>query len=192
MATVPKQRRTREIRCPTRDGKPMADSELHMEDMIDTIQVLRASVGERGRRGGARGHRVRFVGFPRDRIVFCLCVKDEATPIPAGIHAYVPCSAHRAGGQGAPCRPFERWAALPLSPRLASGHAKTQVEVPVHRRDRAPERRPLVGGGVAPAPAPTHADGNPCCARRIDSWRLDVVFLISIPAPLPDISMHVE
>jgi Uma2 family endonuclease len=40
MATVPKQQRTREIRYPTRDGKPMAESELHMEDMIDTIQVL--------------------------------------------------------------------------------------------------------------------------------------------------------
>jgi len=40
MATVPKQRRTREIKYPTRDGKPMAETELHMEDMIDTIQVL--------------------------------------------------------------------------------------------------------------------------------------------------------
>jgi Uma2 family endonuclease len=40
MATVPKQQRTRDIKYPTRDGKPMAESELHMEDMIDTIQML--------------------------------------------------------------------------------------------------------------------------------------------------------
>jgi Uma2 family endonuclease len=40
MATVPRQRRTREIEYPSGDGKPMAETELHMEDMIDTIQVL--------------------------------------------------------------------------------------------------------------------------------------------------------
>jgi Uma2 family endonuclease len=40
MATVPQQRRTREIIYPSRDGKPMAETPLHMEDMIDTIQVL--------------------------------------------------------------------------------------------------------------------------------------------------------
>jgi Uma2 family endonuclease len=38
MATVPQQRRAREIVYPSRDGKPMIP--LHMEDMIDTIQVL--------------------------------------------------------------------------------------------------------------------------------------------------------
>ena len=40
MATVPRQWRTREIVYPTRDGKPMAETELHLRDMIDTIQVL--------------------------------------------------------------------------------------------------------------------------------------------------------
>ena len=40
MATVPGQRRTREIEYPSGDGKPMAETELHLRDMIDTIQVL--------------------------------------------------------------------------------------------------------------------------------------------------------
>jgi Uma2 family endonuclease len=40
MATIPRQRRTREIVYPTGDGKPMAETELHLKDMIDTIQVL--------------------------------------------------------------------------------------------------------------------------------------------------------
>jgi Uma2 family endonuclease len=40
MATVSRQRPTSEIVYPTRDGKPMAETELHMGDMIDTIQVL--------------------------------------------------------------------------------------------------------------------------------------------------------
>ena len=40
MATVPQQRRTREIEYPSGDGKPMAETELHLEEMIDTIQVL--------------------------------------------------------------------------------------------------------------------------------------------------------
>jgi Uma2 family endonuclease len=47
MAAVPKQQRTREIKYPTRDGKPMAETELHMEDMIDTIQVLRDHFAEK-------------------------------------------------------------------------------------------------------------------------------------------------
>ncbi len=41
MATVPGQRRTREIEYPSGDGKPMAETELHLEDLIDTIQVLK-------------------------------------------------------------------------------------------------------------------------------------------------------
>jgi Uma2 family endonuclease len=40
MATVPKQRRTREIEYPSGDGKPMAETEVHLKDMIDAIQVL--------------------------------------------------------------------------------------------------------------------------------------------------------
>ncbi|MGO9467940.1 MAG: Uma2 family endonuclease [Isosphaeraceae bacterium] len=41
MATVPNQRRTREIEYPSGDGKPMAETELHLLDMIDTILLLR-------------------------------------------------------------------------------------------------------------------------------------------------------
>jgi hypothetical protein len=40
MATVPRQPLTRDIEYPSGDGKPMAETELHLEDMIDTIQVL--------------------------------------------------------------------------------------------------------------------------------------------------------
>jgi Uma2 family endonuclease len=40
MATVPQQRRTREIDYPTGDGKPMAETELHINDMMDLIQTL--------------------------------------------------------------------------------------------------------------------------------------------------------
>jgi Uma2 family endonuclease len=40
MSTIPRQRQTREIDYPTSDGKPMAETELHLKDMIDTIQVL--------------------------------------------------------------------------------------------------------------------------------------------------------
>jgi Uma2 family endonuclease len=41
MATVPSKQRTREIEYPTGDGKPMAETELHLYDMIDSIQVLK-------------------------------------------------------------------------------------------------------------------------------------------------------
>jgi Uma2 family endonuclease len=41
MATVPPERRTRDIEYPSGDGQPMAETELHLEDMIDTIQVLK-------------------------------------------------------------------------------------------------------------------------------------------------------
>ena len=47
MSTVPRQRRTREIEYPTTDGKPMAETELHMEDMIDTIQTLQDHFADR-------------------------------------------------------------------------------------------------------------------------------------------------
>ena len=40
MATVPRQRRAREIEYPSGDGKPMAETEVHLRDMMDTIQVL--------------------------------------------------------------------------------------------------------------------------------------------------------
>ena len=79
------------------------------------------------------------------------------------------------------------------TPILASGHAKPQVEVPGIRSGPEPVRRPRVVGGVAPAPAPKHADSDPRRARRIDGWRFRIVFVIpSVPAPLPDIPVHVE
>ncbi len=40
MATVPRRQRTLEVDYPTSDGKPMAETLLHMQEMIDTIQVL--------------------------------------------------------------------------------------------------------------------------------------------------------
>ena len=41
MATVPKQRRTREVDYPTTDGKPMAETEFHVDELIDAIQMFR-------------------------------------------------------------------------------------------------------------------------------------------------------
>ena len=41
MATVPKQRRTREVDYPTTDGKPMGESEIHIDELIDAITVLK-------------------------------------------------------------------------------------------------------------------------------------------------------
>ena len=41
MATASRQRATREIDYPTGDGKPMAETDLHRDDMIDTIQMLK-------------------------------------------------------------------------------------------------------------------------------------------------------
>ena len=49
MATVGGQRRTREIVYPTRDGKPMAETELHRDDMVDTIQTLQDYFADRPR-----------------------------------------------------------------------------------------------------------------------------------------------
>ena len=53
MATVPKQRRTREVNYPTTDGKPIGETELHIDELIDAFQVLRdwyAACAERLRR----------------------------------------------------------------------------------------------------------------------------------------------
>jgi Uma2 family endonuclease len=41
MATVPKQRLTREVEYPTTDGKPMAETEVHVDELIEAIQVFR-------------------------------------------------------------------------------------------------------------------------------------------------------
>jgi hypothetical protein len=40
MATVRDQRRTREIVYPTRDGKPVGETELHVRELIDEIQLF--------------------------------------------------------------------------------------------------------------------------------------------------------
>jgi Uma2 family endonuclease len=49
MATVPGQRRTREITYPTTDGKPMAETDLHRDDMVDTIYTLQDYFADRPR-----------------------------------------------------------------------------------------------------------------------------------------------
>jgi Uma2 family endonuclease len=41
MAWVPKQRRTLEVTYPTTDGKPMGETELHIDELIDAFQVLK-------------------------------------------------------------------------------------------------------------------------------------------------------
>ena len=41
MATAPRQRATREIEYPTGDGKPMAETDMHRDDMVDVIETLR-------------------------------------------------------------------------------------------------------------------------------------------------------
>jgi Uma2 family endonuclease len=40
MATAPRQRATREIEYPTGDGKPMAETDVHRQDMVDVIETL--------------------------------------------------------------------------------------------------------------------------------------------------------
>jgi Uma2 family endonuclease len=40
MATLPQQRSAQAIEYPTTDGKPMAETELHLNNMVDTIQTL--------------------------------------------------------------------------------------------------------------------------------------------------------
>ncbi len=49
MATIPRPRRTREIDYPTSDGKPMAETELHLKDLVDTIQMLEDYFADRPR-----------------------------------------------------------------------------------------------------------------------------------------------
>jgi Uma2 family endonuclease len=41
MATVPRSRATRAIEYPTSDGKPMAETELHWQVMVDAVETLR-------------------------------------------------------------------------------------------------------------------------------------------------------
>ncbi|MHB1559410.1 MAG: Uma2 family endonuclease [Isosphaeraceae bacterium] len=49
MATIPRQRRPRAIEYPTRDGKPMAETDLHRRDLTDTIQTLEDRFADRPR-----------------------------------------------------------------------------------------------------------------------------------------------
>ena len=41
MATAPHRPRTRKIEYPTGDGKPMAETDIHRENMVDLIQTLK-------------------------------------------------------------------------------------------------------------------------------------------------------
>ena len=41
MATASRQRATREVDYPTGDGKPMAETDVHRDDMVDMIQMLK-------------------------------------------------------------------------------------------------------------------------------------------------------
>ncbi len=47
MATVQRQRPTREIQYPTTDGKPMAETDIHRDDMTDTIHMLQDYYADR-------------------------------------------------------------------------------------------------------------------------------------------------
>jgi Uma2 family endonuclease len=49
MATVPPQRRTREIEYPTSDWKPMAETDIHRRDMTDVIEELEDHFADRPR-----------------------------------------------------------------------------------------------------------------------------------------------
>lgn len=49
MATIPRQRRPRAIEYPTGDGKPMAETDLHRDDMVDTIHILQDFYADRPR-----------------------------------------------------------------------------------------------------------------------------------------------
>jgi Uma2 family endonuclease len=46
MATAPHRSRAREVEYPTSDGKPMAETEIHRDDMIDLIQTLQDHYAE--------------------------------------------------------------------------------------------------------------------------------------------------
>jgi Uma2 family endonuclease len=40
MATIPQEQHTRDVEYPTSDGKPLAETEFHLNNMVDTIQTL--------------------------------------------------------------------------------------------------------------------------------------------------------
>ncbi len=40
MATAPHRPRARAVQYPTGDGKPMAETEIHRDDMMDLIRTL--------------------------------------------------------------------------------------------------------------------------------------------------------
>jgi Uma2 family endonuclease len=46
MATAPKHRQVRKIDYPTSDGKPIAETEIHRDDMMDLIQTLQEYFAE--------------------------------------------------------------------------------------------------------------------------------------------------
>ncbi len=46
MATAPDRPRARTVRYPTSDGKPMAETEIHRDDMVDLIETLKDHYAE--------------------------------------------------------------------------------------------------------------------------------------------------
>src|SRR4051812_31752000 len=113
-------------------------------------------------------------------------------------------SARRSGSSGRGLRPRAPPASAPGSAhlsvpvlarsatRLDSGDAEAQVDAPVGGRDPDADRRTGVARVVVPAPAPDHPERGLRGTERIRARRLAiVVFIVPIPAPLPDISVHV-
>ena len=47
MTTASRHRATREIEYPTGDGKPMAETDVHRDDMVDAIQMLKDHFADR-------------------------------------------------------------------------------------------------------------------------------------------------
>ena len=46
MATAPQRSQARKVDYPTRDGKPMAETEIHRDDMMDLTQTLKYQFAE--------------------------------------------------------------------------------------------------------------------------------------------------
>ncbi len=93
-----------------------------------------------------------------------------------------PGSAHRPA--------FKR--ALSSATRLNYGQAEAQVVAPVRRLEPAAARRPADAGEADPAPAADHPGRGPRRPPRVVHNRLLVIGItVPIPAPLPNIAVHV-
>src|SRR5208337_3944011 len=72
--------------------------------------------------------------------------------------------------------------------------AEAQQDEPVAGRAPVTARRPAKARGVAPAPAPEHPErglGNVRPGRIVARRLLVVTLVVSIPAPLIDVAVHV-